>query len=151
MRLIEKAFHAANEDLKLDWDEISGSHSNPLILDCYECVDDLGISGDHLKDIDDSEIPWCSCYMNKKIQDAGGKGTRSGMARSWMHWGNPSNGKKGDIAVLSRGNGMGHVAMVVEICEENHTIKLLGGNQGNTVSIHTFPLSRVLGYRTSKD
>lgn len=147
MRLIEKAFDLAEQDLDLDWQEVDGKGSNPRIIECYKAVDGLG----NPELLDDSDVPWCSCYVNKKIQDAGGKGTRSAMARSWLSWGKASSGQVGDVVVLRRGlsPSLGHVGFVVE--KGLLYVKVLGGNQENNVTIQKFPRVAVLGYRTSKD
>lgn len=148
MRLIEKSFQLSLNDLKLNWKEIEGSKSNLLILETYKSVDDLDCPERYR---DDSEIPWCACYINKKIQDAGGRGTRSCVARSFLHWGNKSNGKIGDIVIFERGNNgySGHVAFIYEIKETS--IICLGGNQQDNVCLHEYDKSKVLGFRTSKD
>ena len=145
MRLIEMAYLLAQEDLKLNWNEIKGGHSNHLIIECYKAVDDLGVKETYW---DDSEIPWCSCYVNKKIQDSGGRGTRSGLARSWLHWGRKTLPVEGCIVVLSRGEG-GHVGFLHSMNGEK--IFLIGGNQSNNVSLSGFSADRVLSYRTSND
>ena len=55
MRLIEKAYALAKEDLKKDWSEVKGPGSNPLIRDCYKAVDGLG----NPEMLDDSTTAWC--------------------------------------------------------------------------------------------
>ena len=147
-RLIEKAYEAAKKDITLDWSEHKGKGTNPLIAECYKAVDGLG----NPEMIDDDWTSWCSCYMNKKIQDAGGKGTRNALARSWLNWGKElKTPKEGCITILKRGNStwQGHVGFFVK--ETENTVTLLGGNQGNDVKLSTFLKSSVLGYRTSKD
>ena len=149
MRLIEKAFLHARECLKENWKEIKGPESNPNILKVYKSVDDLGIDE---MDIDDSEIPWCACFANYCIQYAGGRGTRSAMARSFLKWGKKlTYPEVGCIVVLERGNNgwSGHVGFVVDWTDD--IIEVLGGNQNNDVNIKEYDRSKVLGFRTSKD
>ena len=50
-----------------------------------------------------------------------------------------------DLVILERGAG-GHVGFYAGYAP-NGDIQLLGGNQGNTVSIASFPTARVLGIR----
>lgn len=147
MRLIERAYAFAKEDLKLNWKELSGKASNPLITECYKAVD--GLKNPEM--IDDSKTAWCSCYVNKKIQDAGGKGTRSPLARSWLKWARESKGNPGDIVVLRRGTSSweGHVGFLVS--KGLIYVEVLGGNQSNEVNISKYLRINVLGYRTSKD
>jgi len=148
MKLIESAYQLALEDLKLDWSEKEGTESNPLITECYKAVDGL----DNPEMLDDSKTAWCSAWMNKKIQDAGGKGTRSSAARSWLRWGQEvKEPKVGDIVIFKRGNSswQGHVAFYLSMDEDY--IRVLGGNQHNTVKISYYPKKDLLGFRTSKD
>lgn len=148
MRLIEKAYKSALEDLNLDWNEKDGPESNKLITECYKAVDGLG----NPEMIDDSKTAWCSCYVNKKIQDVGGKGTRSAAARSWLRWGQEvKEPRVGDIVIFKRGNSkwQGHVAFIYEV--GNLFLKCVGGNQTNKVCIEQYSKRNVLGYRTSKD
>lgn len=146
MRLIEYAYSVARRQLEKNWHEVAGPKSNPLITQVYKSVDGL----DNLE-LNDDEIPWCSCFVNWCIQQAGGRGTRSAMARSWLNWGNSSKGNVGDIVVLTRGNSktQGHVGFLVK--KGLVSIEVLGGNQTNNVTVQKFARTRVLGYRTSKD
>lgn len=146
MRLIENAYAVARRQLEINWKEIPGQKSNANILEVYKAVDGL----DNLE-LNDDEIPWCSCFVNWCIQQSGGKGTRSAMARSWLNWGEKSDGQVGDIVILKRGtsNIQGHVGFVVKKGLLN--IDVLGGNQSNNVTVQSFSRTKVLGYRTSKD
>lgn len=150
-RLIERAFKLAHEDLKLNWHEKEGTATNPLIKECYEAVDGFG----NPEMMDDDKFAWCSCYVNRKIQQAGGRGTRSAAARSWLRWGREvelKDVKPGDIVIFSRppSKWQGHVGFVEKV--EATTLQVLGGNQHNTVDISSFKKgNRILGFRTSKD
>jgi uncharacterized protein (TIGR02594 family) len=144
--LTEKAFEIAKRALKEDWREVDGPKSNPKILAVYKCVDGLG----NPEMLDDSKVSWCSCFVNYCIQRAGGKGTRSALARSWLQWGVESAGDVGDVVILRRGTSswQGHVGFVFE--QGKLTVKVLAGNQGNNVTVKTFFKAMVLGYRKSK-
>lgn len=146
MRLIEHAYSIARRQLEQKWHEVSGPKSNPKILEVYKSVDGL----DNME-LNDDEIPWCSCFVNWCVQKAGGKGTRSAMARSWLNWGDKSDGQVGDIVILKRGtsNVQGHVGFLVKKGLLN--VDVVGGNQSNTVTVQSFLRTKVLGYRTSKD
>lgn len=94
------------------------------------------------------EIAWCSSFVNWVFVQAGILGTSSAAARSWLDWGCEINApREGCVAVLSRGlnPASGHVGFYVG--SDGGRVRLLGGNQGNAVSIASFPASRVLGYR----
>lgn len=97
----------------------------------------------------DDETPWCSAFCNWCVVKAGTPGTGSAAARSWLGWGQRTAAPTyGSIVVLWRDDPKsehGHVAMFVR--KDLAHVWLLGGNQGNTVSIASYPLSRVLDYR----
>ncbi len=100
--------------------------------------------------LDPAVTAWCAGAVNAAIQETGGKGTNSLAARSFMDWGSPvDNPQKGDVAVFSRGDpssGQGHVGFF-DGFNDDGTIRVLGGNQGDAVSIASFSPDRLLGYR----
>lgn len=102
------------------------------------------------QNIDPATTAWCAAYVNATLAHAGVKGTGSFMARSFLNWGQPvEQPQKGDIVVLSRGDPSGpsgHVG-IFDGMNEDGTIRILGGNQGNRVSIATYSTENVLGYR----
>ena len=66
-------------------------------------------------------------------------------ARNWLNWGAPQKvAMLGDILVFSRGNS-GHVGIYVG--EDADTFCVLGGNQGDAVTIKRIFKSRLLGIR----
>ncbi|HKZ97595.1 MAG TPA: glycosyl hydrolase 108 family protein [Hyphomicrobiaceae bacterium] len=70
------------------------------------------------------------------------------MARSYLGWGEAlGDGRLGAIAVLTRGAdpALGHVGFLVG--ETADTLFLLGGNQGDAVSVAPFARSRLVGLR----
>lgn len=97
---------------------------------------------------------WCADFVNASLREAGMKGTGSGMARSFLNYGQPvDQPQKGDIAVFTRGdpNGpSGHVGFFDGL-DANGNVRVLGGNQGNAVSLASYPASRLLGYRRPGD
>ena len=101
------------------------------------------------KNIDPAETPWCAAFVNAVLNSNGGKGTGSLMARSYLEWGTPTKTpKEGDIVVLQRTGDptKGHVGFYAGEAS-NGRIKVLGGNQGDSVSVKAFPKAMVLGYR----
>jgi uncharacterized protein (TIGR02594 family) len=95
------------------------------------------------------ETPWCSSFVNWCLKQCFIKGTNSAAARSFMQWGHElKEPVQGCIVVLSRGNDekSGHVGFYSS-SNETH-IHILGGNQGNKVSVEAFPKSKVLSYRS---
>lgn len=91
----------------------------------------------------------CSAFTNWCMKQSGLKGTQSAMARSWLKWGvGLTIPAFGCIVVMSRGDNTysGHVGFWVGDSDEAN-IRVLGGNQSNSVSIANFPKAKVLGYR----
>lgn len=119
--------------------EIKGLNHNKRILEYHKATS--------LKATDD-ETPWCSAFANWVMAQAGVKGTDSAAARSWLQWGKKiEKPVYGAVVVLSRGKNpwQGHVGFVAEIGLDY--IMVLGGNQGDKVSIAKFHTSQVLSYR----
>lgn len=120
--------------------EVSGNiKSNPLILAMLQ-LDTSWPPGD--------ETPWCSAFTNFVCHLLGLPRSRSLAARSWLDVGRPvdlQHAKVGpDLVVLSRGAG-GHVGFYAG--HDASGIHILGGNQGDAVSLATFSPSRLLGIR----
>jgi uncharacterized protein (TIGR02594 family) len=95
----------------------------------------------------DDETPWCGTFVAAMFQQTGINLPQHWYrARGWLDWGTPLvSPAVGCVAVLERDGG-GHVGFVVGQ-DEHGNILMLGGNQGNAVSIAAFPRSRVIGYR----
>lgn len=95
----------------------------------------------------DDERPWCSDFVGWCVEHAGFAGTNSAAARSWLDWGQPLTiPRRGCITILARGATGGHVGFFVS-SPEPHQLRLLGGNQGDQVSLADFDRVRLLGYR----
>ena len=130
----------AQQELERGVREVAGARHNPRIIDYLRAggVD----AGD--------ETAWCSGFANWCMQQAGIPGTGKSNARSWLDWGGLclANGVYGAVTILwrVRPNGwQGHVGFYVGA--EGGNLLLLGGNQGDAVSIRPYPKSRLLGYR----
>ena len=105
------------------------------------------------------ETPWCSAFVNGVMWDLRLPRSKSAAARSWLTVGAAvalSDARPGyDVVILQRGSGSqpgpevikapGHVGLFAGI--EPGRVLVLGGNQGDTVSVASFPVSRVLGIR----
>ena len=122
--------------------EIVGKVDNPEVLKYFN---DLGFDGATLKD----ETAWCSAFANWVAQEAGCQISCKLNARSWLDVGvETKTPEKGDIVVLWRGSKTswkGHVGFFIR--ETSRYIYVLGGNQGNRVSIQAYYKSRLLQYR----
>ena len=90
---------------------------------------------------------WCGAAMAQWMRQAGiDPPPKSYRAMSWTNWGNAiSVPKRGCVVVLPREGG-GHVALAVG-WGKNRTIVCLGGNQGDSVGLASFPVDRIVAFR----
>jgi uncharacterized protein (TIGR02594 family) len=90
---------------------------------------------------------WCADFMNFVLRRAGGKGTHSRAARSFLTFGKKLDGPRvGAIAVLSRrGKNNGHVGVVRGTDGAGHPI-VISGKHGQAVRQSVYPKSKVLAY-----
>lgn len=99
----------------------------------------------------DDETPWCGVFVAAMLQDYADLPPVWARARAWLDWGQElEHPELGCVVVFERGPTMGHVGFVAGR-DLAGNLMVLGGNQGNRVSIAAFPRSRVLGYRWPKD
>jgi uncharacterized protein (TIGR02594 family) len=122
--------------------EVPGSAHNPRILEYFR-------SAQIAAPPQDDETEWSSAFVHWVLRQSGINGTRSLANRSWLSWGVPTEVKPGCIAVFWRGSPdglLGHVGFVVSPPKDN-SLAILGGNQGDSVSIVSLPASRLLGCR----
>jgi uncharacterized protein (TIGR02594 family) len=131
----------AAKELESDVVEIGGRGHNPRILE-YHATTSLGANRD--------ETPWCSSFVNWCFAQAGIRGTNRANARSWLDWGVPlTEPKLGAVAIFWRGkrndSKTGHVGFFIE--DDGPTVQLLGGNQGNRVSVKNQTMKKFLGFR----
>lgn len=130
--------------------ETFGEKSNPLIV----AMAQLDASW-----VQDDQTPWCSSFVNFICFLLGVPRSRSLAARSWLLVGQSiplSDAQRGyDVVVLTRGTGAqpgpdviaapGHIGFYAG--QTATTVELLGGNQGNAVSLASFPKARILSVR----
>ncbi len=106
------------------------------------------------------ETAWCSAFVNGMAWLARCVRSKSAAARSWLLVGIPKTLAEAtvgyDVVILKRGGGnqpgpevtsgaQGHVGFFAGL--EGDEVLVLGGNQGNAVSIQRFPVAQVLGVR----
>lgn len=104
------------------------------------------------RNINPQTTAWCAAFVNGALGAKGIEGVDTNLARSFLNWGRGVDlPKKGDIVVLKRGTEawQGHVGFYAGK-DKNGNILVLGGNQGDKVSIQPYNPSRVLGYRRGK-
>jgi uncharacterized protein (TIGR02594 family) len=98
------------------------------------------------------ETSWCSAFVNWCLAQTGITGTNSAAARSWQQWGREiTEPVPGCIVVLWRGNPsswQGHVGFFIS--QADRFVTLLGGNQGDAVTISRYARNRVLSYHIAR-
>ncbi|MFV0564367.1 MAG: TIGR02594 family protein [Flavobacteriaceae bacterium] len=101
--------------------------------------------------INDDETAWCSTFMNWVALQAGLEQTKSAAARSWLNAGfEIQNPEPGDVVVFWResiNSHLGHVGIYLGYSKDQTRIYVLGGNQGDAVSISAYPANRLLAFR----
>jgi uncharacterized protein (TIGR02594 family) len=90
---------------------------------------------------------WCADFMNFVLSHAGGRGTKSRAARSFLQYGTTLDGPRvGAIVIFQRGGpNSGHVGVVRGTDGEGNPI-VVSGNHGNTVMQATYPKAKVIAY-----
>jgi uncharacterized protein (TIGR02594 family) len=119
--------------------ETPGPHATPRIVE-YHAATTLKSTSD--------ETPWCAAFVNWCFKQAGVRATGSARALSFAPWGvflrEP---RLGCVAVIEHPGGRGHVGFVVGRAKASEHYYLLGGNQGNAVTIKRCPAVEIIGYR----
>jgi uncharacterized protein (TIGR02594 family) len=120
-----------------------GPGSNPEIL---RWRDELNAAGVKIEGYSDDDIAWCGLLAAIVAHRAGKAVVKEPLwARNWLDFGKPvATPGLGDVLVFSRGKG-GHVGFYVG--EDEWAYHVLGGNQGNEVSVTRVLKSRLLGAR----
>jgi len=92
------------------------------------------------------EIPWCGLFVGICAKRAGFPFTQEMLgAKNWIKWGqSKSIAQLGDVLVFNRDGG-GHVGFYVG--EDTFAYHVLGGNQGNAVSIVRIEKTRCVAIR----
>ena len=137
--MLPKWLEVALSELQIGMSEVPGPASNTRIA-AY-----LALVGQDQLD----EIPWCAAFVGHCLEQAGLKGTGKPNARSYLDWGKATQPwVLGAVGVLWRGTKVGwqgHVGFVLDVSDSS--IYLLGGNQGDRVSVSAYPRDRILGAR----
>lgn len=117
--------------------EVVGPKHNPIIL---EWAKELGVP------YNSDETPWCGLFVGICIKRANRQPVKELLsARNWVNFGVLSPVPMlGDILVFTRQGG-GHVGFYVG--EDDKNFFVLGGNQGNQVSVVKIIKSRLLEAR----
>lgn len=120
--------------------ETIGEADNPTILGWAK---ELGLPA-----YNHDEIPWCGLFCAIVAKRAGKKIPENPLwARNWSKWGTTCSPALGCVLVFSRGETSGHVGIYVG--EDKDCYHVLGGNQGDAVSIARIRKGRLIAARDS--
>ncbi len=128
--------------------EVSGHASNPQILAMLQ-LDNKWPAGD--------EVAWCSAFTSYIAWLLDLPRSKSLAARTWLHVGERislDDAAPGfDVVILKRGGANqpdasivaapGHVGFFAGI--DGYRVRVLGGNQQDSVCVESFPIANVLG------
>ena len=121
--------------------EAPGEANNPAVLAYYRDAGHPEINAD--------SVAWCAAFAGAMLERAGVPCSKQLNARSYLTWGKEvKKPYPGCVAVFSRGDPRGwegHVGFYIG--EDTKGLQILGGNQGDAVSIAHQAKSRLLGYR----
>jgi uncharacterized protein (TIGR02594 family) len=139
------------EEILGQMEAIEGTMTNPEIVKYHKATTLIQRSGIVGADGSSDDTPWCSSFANWCMSQAGYNGTKDARAISWTNWGEKLDEPKyGAITVVKRGGNAFHVAFFVGIEKgksQDH-IKLLGGNQSNSVCEQAYwTMDKLVGYR----
>jgi uncharacterized protein (TIGR02594 family) len=124
--------------------EIPGSKHNPLIVTWLRKISSW---------IHDDETPWCAAFVNAMAEETGYEQSGKLNARSFMEVGMPialENAKPGDVVVfwrVAKDSWEGHVAFFVSYDPRTQLVRVLGGNQSDSVSVANYSRAQLLGIR----
>lgn len=121
--------------------EIKGADHAPEILDMWKKIRRGGIKSD--------EVPWCSAFVGACFETVGILSTRFEGASSWLNWGDLIDEPQYGCVVVFKRNGGFHVGFLMGY-DYAGNLMILGGNQGDMVSIKPFKKDRVAGYRSPR-
>jgi uncharacterized protein (TIGR02594 family) len=107
---------------------------------------------------DPRKFPWCADLVQTAIRLTlpdepfpGRLGLNPYLARNWMEFGVPTEGRMGAVAVFWRTHRTqslnGHVGFVIGRDPQRGLLRIRGGNQGNSVSDAWLGEDRLLGFR----
>ncbi len=95
----------------------------------------------------DDATPWCGVYVAACLQQAGLPYPKLYMrAKAWLDYGEKLEKPCLGCLVIFDRKGGGHVGFAIGKDRAGRLL-ILGGNQGNQVSVLPFDTERVLGYR----
>ena len=127
--------------LTQDWNE-RGNPGNPRILQCYEVA-----RQSYTCDNCGPEMYWCSAFVCWALEEAGLESKQTMGSQLWYDYGAEVDGwRSGDYSLLrkydivifkAKDRDGGHIGFLHEVTD-NGRVRILGGNQSNTVRISSY-------------
>jgi len=116
-------------------EEVAGIGNNPRILEYVGAVQTT-------ESVQDDVIEWASPFVEWCLNQVGITGPKDLNAVSWLQWGQKVEEPAfGAVVVFS----FGHVGFVLR--DDGDHLRVLGGNQGNAVTVKRYAKADVIGYR----
>lgn len=114
--------------------EIVGGHHSSRVLEYHATT-----SGKYSND----EVPWCGSFVNWVMRQAGHTSTIKypERAKAWRKFGTKTDGPVFGAIAIKKRHGGGHVGFVIGKSKGGKYLYILGGNQGNMVSIKKYKKS----------
>lgn len=100
----------------------------------------------------DDETPWCGTFVAQCMREGGVQSIPKHWYRAlaWLDWGVAIQHPRVGCVVVFNRKGGGHVGFVLGR-DLSGRLLVIGGNQGNAVTVAPFDVSRVAGYRMPKE
>lgn len=123
--------------------EVVGKGSNRTIIGWRDELNQAGVA---ISGYSDDDIAWCGLFAAIVVHRAGKRSVAAPLwARNWSKFGaGVTEAGLGDVLVFARGSG-GHVGFYV--AEDATAYHVLGGNQGNRVSVARVARNRCIAIR----
>lgn len=116
--------------------ESLGPNDSPLIRRMLGKLNGLWLRGQ----------PWCGSFMAYVMQQCGIEYPKDYYrAKAWATWGSDCGPIVGAVVVFERTGG-GHIGILAGV-DTLGNLLVIGGNQGDAVSVRAFDPGRVLAYR----
>jgi uncharacterized protein (TIGR02594 family) len=134
----------SNARSELGTKEFPGTPDNPRIIKYWVDANLAGVADGQ------DEVPWCAAFVGSMLHRANQQGSGKANARSYSTWGrNLLSPVLGCVVVLSRPPNawQGHVGFYVSSDRAKRLIRIIGGNQSDSVSVADFSIDRIVSLR----
>lgn len=107
--------------------------------------------------LDPAKEAWCAAFVNSSLAQAGIRGSGSQVANSFQKWGTevrPTEVKKGDVVILTRGKGPNQTGGHVGLATGNMSgggVEIIAGNTSKAVKTYSVPITSDVMIRRSPE